>query len=417
MRQIQVREILGFLTSLFLVAYFLIPIKIYPLPCSFHIIPMLCAFLVMILAGSVFIRVPASFYALLVALVISLLWNPTPSKTNLIVMWSFSLISFLVVANTFNYLRRDLMLKAIILVGSVWILFSIGQAFLGSKLYFAGWFGEPQVSVFSSGMTIYSNYGAMMFLPFIISSLVGVVFFGGTGWYFFWALSSFSFYFMMSRAGWLGLFISSLVLFIRIKSNHSKKKSFFRALLLLFIVVSFAVILPSSVDKYEEAKLDKAFSLIHSPSGNAGGIEVGNLKKSDWFDYSINTRFVTTAVSLRVINEFPLFGIGMGNFPYYYSKNYKDLSDGLEIDERSKMTPHNGYLQFLTEMGILPFLFLVYFVFSLLRKSFLATRIDMIIISYSIISMLVWLLFHDGFADRSLWIMLGMLEALIKKNS
>lgn len=411
MKDILINRILGFLVGIFFFLYYLVPVRIYPLPSSLHVFPMMCAFLLLMYRSNVFYKIPTSLRIFLISFLLSVLLTQNFPKLGSLYPWFFSLLSFLVVANGFRYINKENLMKAMVVIAIIWMSISIGQALIGEKLYFAGWLGAPRVSVYSSGMTIYSNYAAMMFLPLMLTILVLAIFLEKNAYFLLWFFSCISLYFMMSRAAWLGLAVAMVTLFFRIRLDSKRRISFCKTIALLLLATSLAVALPSQVDNIEISNFNSLKKMIVSKIRN-----VGNSESSNQFDYSTNTRFVTFAVSMKIIKEFPFWGIGVGNYPDFYSKNYKEFSRGIEIDPRSKIPPHNGYLQLITEVGVPSFFALSFFIFLTIRRAYLLASIDVLAINLSVLAILVWLLFHDGLSERLLWILLGLLVAFIKSN-
>ncbi len=67
---------------------------------------------------------------------------------------------------------------------------------------------------------------------------------------------------------------------------------------------------------------------------------------------------------ISLIKDFPLVGTGLGSFVSIYPK-YRSVWTDLIVDHA-----HNDYLEFLSEGGIVAFLLFVWFIFSLLYKSY-----------------------------------------------
>lgn len=134
-------------------------------------------------------------------------------------------------------------------------------------------------------------------------------------------------------------------------------------------------------------------------------------------DYSTATRLTTLQVAAKAVREYPLTGVGLGRFPDYYMKHHADYLTGAAVDPRARMTPHNAYAQFLAEAGVPAFLALLVWLGWLLRRASVNTEPAALALHASILGMMVWLLFHDGFYDRLFWILLGCAAALGAKQS
>ncbi|MBI2820299.1 MAG: O-antigen ligase family protein [Acidobacteria bacterium] len=83
------------------------------------------------------------------------------------------------------------------------------------------------------------------------------------------------------------------------------------------------------------------------------GVWSGELSLSD----EAGGRVVIIQEATRIFGEHPFIGTGAGNYLEYFDRSLRVLP----------MTPHNQYLGFLAEFGILGFILLAGFLFSLLR--------------------------------------------------
>lgn len=147
---------------------------------------------------------------------------------------------------------------------------------------------------------------------------------------------------------------------------------------------------------------------------------VGNSVQADGERRIISSamRLVTLQVATKAATEYPLTGVGLERFPDYYEKhctNFNMLNTA--IDPRSRMTPHNGYAQFVAEVGIPAFLALLMWLGWLLAHASKDRTPAALALHASIVGMAGWLLFHDGLYDRQLWILLGCAAALESKHS
>ena len=69
---------------------------------------------------------------------------------------------------------------------------------------------------------------------------------------------------------------------------------------------------------------------------------------------------------LRIFSEYPLTGVGPGNYGFYYPV-YQVMDDVMERNDRKKI-PNNIYVELLSESGIIGFLSMLLFISILLRK-------------------------------------------------
>ena len=80
------------------------------------------------------------------------------------------------------------------------------------------------------------------------------------------------------------------------------------------------------------------------------------------------------------------------------------------------MTPHNGYAQPLTEAGVPIFVALVIRLVSMLLQLGRSFEPIAVAIHASIFGVLIWMLFHDGFYERCLWILLGVGASIASRS-
>jgi len=79
---------------------------------------------------------------------------------------------------------------------------------------------------------------------------------------------------------------------------------------------------------------------------------------------SIRFRLDLLSVSLKLIRDFPLFGVGLGNFSYYFL-DYGGHWETLAFDLPS---PHNTYILILSTMGLTSFVPYSLILLGLFRK-------------------------------------------------
>lgn len=319
--------------------------------------------------------------------------GPVMSSTN---AWLLSLAAFWLFRETFNLLSHRHLDIGIHILLLLWSLLSIAQVLFGGCTYVAACFiGAIPPSIYAMGLTTFSNYAAICLLPLLIWTLVfnldklslwrsGV-----------WMIGCAALYYTLSRAGWLASGVALFILAVKVSKTPDQIRALLWHVGLAFVAICLAWIAPTKLDEYEPfgAQSHGRWSLLDG-------------------DYSSATRIVTLQVGLRALSEHPWTGIGLGRFPEYYQHHYHDVLANKVIDPRAKITPHNGYLQVITELGIPAFVALIFWISSLITKLAQQPEPSAHVLYASILGMLAWLVFHDGLSDRQLWILLGCAAAL-----
>lgn len=77
-------------------------------------------------------------------------------------------------------------------------------------------------------------------------------------------------------------------------------------------------------------------------------------------------RWLTLSDSLNIFKNFPLFGIGLDNFKYVFTMYQRSKQFAIYYDY-----PHNDYLQFLLESGLVCTIVLSVFFFNLFKNLFI----------------------------------------------
>tara|TARA_Y100001970_G_scaffold241607_1_gene305311 strand:+ start:1218 stop:2534 length:1317 start_codon:yes stop_codon:yes gene_type:complete len=111
---------------------------------------------------------------------------------------------------------------------------------------------------------------------------------------------------------------------------------------------------------------------------------ISNFDKSAYYDaYSL---------AISMINKNPVSGIGMNNF-YYGCKNIDEFKRDVCWSH-----PHNFYLQWLTENGLIGFIFFLIYIFYIFKLSIIKNRKFKIFDNYSIIPLAIifWPIMSTG---------------------
>lgn len=149
------------------------------------------------------------------------------------------------------------------------------------------------------------------------------------------------------RGAWLGFFVSMLCVFplfllCRAKPLTRKDKLWFLSLFSCFIIMTFAASrtnLLSKSEPSEKPRVEKEFQEF-----------------ADMDNASNASRIVFYKDTLRMLKDYPLLGVGIGNFEYVYPK-YRTLTENVFTYDWRLTRAHNDYLQIAAEAGI-PALFL-----------------------------------------------------------
>ncbi|MCF7875258.1 MAG: O-antigen ligase family protein [Candidatus Omnitrophica bacterium] len=227
--------------------------------------------------------------------------------------------------------KRKFAVKMIILSLSIGaVLVSVG----GLIDLFSG--GSLRRLLTSFGVPIYGTYflytlpfliGFMIFHPSLKLKLISFVA----------AVPVFTaFIFHGSRGVWLGLIIGFIITIILC----SKKRGYLFGLSLLVVV------LIGSVNFARERVMR---------SENYSSVEV---------------RFETAASAINIFKEYPIFGVGPGNYGGLMQNYYPDEAEGA----RKHLHAHNTYLEVLAEMGILGLLSLLWILALFFRRGYRAIK-------------------------------------------
>ncbi len=77
-------------------------------------------------------------------------------------------------------------------------------------------------------------------------------------------------------------------------------------------------------------------------------------------DESVGVRFQLWRAGLSMIGDYPIFGVGTGNFPNAYGGTYRE-KDSANL----YWSPHNVFIQIITEMGLVGFTIYILFIASI----------------------------------------------------
>jgi hypothetical protein len=153
----------------------------------------------------------------------------------------------------------------------------------------------------------------------------------------------------LSRAAWVSFFCVILVIFFKVIGQKKYFKKYLNIFFLLLVLIFSFKLIDTRLDTYISSKNNSTVQEI--PLELPLGISTKNI--SFFSDFSSNTRLVSNSIAIEVVRDNFLWGVGLGEFPIFYEKNFLLLTEGFKkaLDSRSKMTNHNSYLQILTELG------------------------------------------------------------------
>lgn len=187
-----------------------------------------------------------------------------------------------------------------------------------------------------------------------------------------------------SRSGQLIFLAMSFIFFIA-----SLIKKHYKNSLLMVLLVIVMILIPGA--KYSvQSAFDHVYETVHMPKvlqinfvkllgdrkeeisgSNSSGVSSEQLVDKDFVGDEEGSKFFRDYyknVGMTLLKEYPVFGIGVGNYYYLYiNQNAKDYltNDSVISDEYPYMYPHSGYVQVLAETGYVGLILLFSFFLSL----------------------------------------------------
>jgi O-antigen ligase len=133
-------------------------------------------------------------------------------------------------------------------------------------------------------------------------------------------------------------------------------------------------------------------------------------------DESVAVRFQLWRAAVDMVADYPVFGVGTGNFPNAYGGTYRD-KDSANL----YWSPHNVFIQILTEMGLVGFSIYILFIASIFwingksRKLlsglpghktlvYLSHGIDVILVGYIVAGQFITATYYPHLFQFSLWV-------------
>lgn len=224
-----------------------------------------------------------------------------------------------------------------------------------------------------------------------------------------------------SRSGQLIYLAMSFIFFVVTLLKKQYKNS-----ILMVVLICIMIIIPGA--KYSvQSALDYAYEIAHVPSvlriditkpiikhnienknePQIEHIEAGKCADDDCVGDEEGSKFFRDyyrKVGMALLKEYPVFGVGIGNYYYLYiNQNASDylIDDSVLSEEYPYMYPHNGYTQVLCETGYIGLALISLFFLSIAITKLIKTnnKLDyylliMLIVGFSI-SSITECLFHS----------------------
>ena len=168
-----------------------------------------------------------------------------------------------------------------------------------------------------------------------------------------------------SRTGLL-LYLGILFLFTLYQLIRKKIKFLFLALIVIIIMF----FIPGARYSFQSG-LNQFYSLVNLPSlYQINIIEKDNDIKDDKLsaenDASMDDRNYYKNVGKELMKEYPINGIGIGNYSYIYNnQNAEDYLSNPSIITKPYMYPHSSFIQLGAEIGIIGMIMFYLFVYSI----------------------------------------------------
>jgi len=407
----------------YLALYFLVPYKPWLSPISFHT-PFL-AFGLLLYALQVWQEVRSGVFRLpldisIFALVVGLFWFSAGvihfgdfSRAGVQAYTvSFCCLFFIRVAvNSVSLDRLVYWMKIYLIVSGILILLQVNFV---SPFYVAGFLGQLNFGIGTQGWGFGNTHiwagGAAAWMLGIVLSRYAIepkeqlrlpvellyVFSLGIG--------AAGLFYTMNRGAWLGLGLAIIFLGGILVRSKVPLWRVLKGLAVMFIFVAFCrFTIHPDVYKMQE-KIAFMGNVYDSPK-----LALVN-------DAASLTRLKAWGVALDGIKSNPFWGVGIGQYPALYEKAFPNLFKGLaadKFDPNTKQIPHNSYLYYTVEAGLLPALLLFFFMgfifFSGLRAGVSSAVFPFLIGG---VTVCLWMVTCDYINERIFWIALGAVAGL-----
>lgn len=413
------RNLAGTLLLVYIAVYLLIPYKPWNSVVSFHTPVMLFGIISLIPAvhKKLFLRKTELslgsklFVAVILTFTLStLVMHSKEFSRPEFQGWGFSFLCFLFVRLAVRHLGENNLYRLLYIYLAFSGIFVLFQFNFGSKYFIWNYFGKNEWdgpgygfanSATLQGGTIawilsvliarYSTQPGKSFFFFRILGLSSIT------------LGTIALFYALNRAAWVGLAMALLGLWLILANSKFPKKNFVRSLasFIAVPVVIFTLISPKIAEETTRVGFFRRLPF--------------NVKETIFRDGSANTRLNTWATALNGIKQSPFWGIGLGQFPMLYENSYPELqkmSHGALAANR-KLDPHNSYLYYSVEMGIIPAAFLLVFIVLIIVGAMLAgPKAHSFPFLIGLIAVCVWIFFNDFIRERIFWIALAITAGL-----
>ena len=210
-------------------------------------------------------------------------------------------------------------------------------------------------------------------------------------------------FYTLNRGAWLGMALAVLALAAILIRARLSPGQLLKGLAVMLIFVSFF----KFTTHPELYKMREKIAFIGKP-------DLAN-------DAASLTRLKAWGVALGGIKSHPFWGVGIGQYPKLYEKAFPDLFKGLaagKFDPNTKQIPHNSYLYYAVEAGLLPALLLFGFIGFIFFRGFRAGVFSEVFPFFvGGLTVCLWMVTCDYINERIFWIALGTLAGLGAVNS
>ena len=207
----------------------------------------------------------------------------------------------------------------------------------------------------------------------------------------------------LSRGAWLGLAAGAAFIFLKLAITKKPKGNFFRGLAVIagfFILFDF---LPHPGIPNLGEKITFIAQAAVKP------------EKAILNDGSVNTRAKAWGVAIDGIRQSPFWGIGIGQYPAFYEAAFPTLFAGEagKFDPNPKQIPHNSYLYYAVEAGLIPTFFLLVFIGAVFLRGWRAGLPERVFpFLAGLAAVCSWIATCDYMNERIFWIALGALSGI-----
>lgn len=205
----------------------------------------------------------------------------------------------------------------------------------------------------------------------------------------------------LSRGAWLGLAAGIIVIFLKLVLSKKPKLNFFRGLGVIAGFFALFYFLPHPGIPNVLEKITFLAQAAVKP------------EKAILNDMSVNTRAKAWGVAVDGIRRSPFWGIGVGRYPEFYEKAFPTLFAGEagKFDPNPKQIPHNSYLYYAVEAGLVPTFFLLAFIAAVFLRGWRAGLPGQVFpFLAGLAAVCFWIATCDYMNERIFWIALGALS-------